>query len=236
MCGRITQKSDPRVLALDTATLIEPLYDLPPRYNGAPGQEHWVIRQHPKSGERTLDRLWWGLVPYWVKDAGGGRKPINAKAETVASLPTFRDAYRRRRCLVPVDNYFEWRASKGARVKQPYAIGMTSGEPFALAGIWENWRRPGTEAWVRTFAVVTCPANDLMSALHDRMPVILPREGFDRWLCGIEPDPRDLLVPYPSQPMAMWPISTRVNKPDNDDAAILEPAAPREAEESPRLL
>ena len=75
MCGRITQKSDPRVLALDTATLIEPLYDLPPRYNGAPGQEHWVIRQHPKSGERTLDRLWWGLVPYWVKDAGGGRKP-----------------------------------------------------------------------------------------------------------------------------------------------------------------
>jgi putative SOS response-associated peptidase YedK len=224
MCGRITQKSDPRVLALDTATLIEPLYDLPPRYNGSPGQEHWVIRQHPKTGERTLDRLWWGLVPNWVKEAGGGRKPINAKAETVASLPTFREAYKRRRCLVPVDNFFEWRAIKGAKVKQPYAIGLKSGAPFALAGIWENWRRPGTEAWVRTFAVVTCPANELMARLHDRMPVILPREAYERWLAGIEPDPRDLMVPYPSEPMTMWPISTRVNKPDNDDAAILEPA------------
>ena len=234
MCGRITQKSKPEVLALGVATLIEPLYGLPPRYNGAPGQEHWVIRQHPRTGERALDRLWWGLVPYWVKEAGGGRKPINAKAETVASLPTFREAYKRRRCLVPVDNYFEWRASKGARVKQPYAIGMKSGEPFALAGIWENWRRPGTEEWVRTFAVITCPANELMSELHDRMPVILPREAYDRWLAGIEPDPRDLLVPHPSEPMIMWPISTRVNKPDNDDAAILEPAPP--AAEAPHLL
>jgi putative SOS response-associated peptidase YedK len=238
MCGRITQKSNPKVLALDTATLVEPLYEAPPRYNGAPGQEHWVIRQHSKTGERRLDRLWWGLIPNWVKEAGGGRKPINAKAETVASLPTFREAYRRRRCLVPVDNFFEWRASKGARVKQPYAIGMKSGEPFALAGIWESWRRPGTEAWVRTFAVITCPANDLMSALHDRMPVILPREAYDRWLAGIEPDPRDLMVPYPSEPMTMWPISPRVNKPDNDDAAILEPApaAAEAAKESPRLL
>jgi putative SOS response-associated peptidase YedK len=239
MCGRITQKSDPRVLALDTATLVEPLYshNLPPRYNGAPGQEHWVIRQHPKTGERTLDRLWWGLVPVWVKEAGGGRKPINAKAETVASLPTFREAYKRRRCLVPVDNYFEWRAIGGAKVKQPYAIGMRTGEPFALAGIWENWRRPGSEDWLRTFAVITCPANELMSQLHDRMPVILPREAYDRWLTGIEPDPRDLMVPYPSDPMTLWPISPRVNKPDNDDPAILDPAPAAEAvEESPRLL
>jgi len=236
MCGRITQKSDPRVLALDVAILIEPLYEAPPRFNGAPGQEHWVIRQHPKIGERALDRLWWGLVPYWVKEAGGGRKPINAKAETVASLPTFREAYRRRRCLVPVDNYFEWRAIKGAKARQPYAIGLKSGEPFALAGIWENWRRPGTEEWVRTFAVITCPANELMSELHDRMPVILPCEAWDRWLSAIEPDPRDLLVPYPSEPMTMWPISTRVNKPDNDDPAILEPAPAQGAEGNPTLL
>jgi putative SOS response-associated peptidase YedK len=237
VCGRITQKSDPRVLALDVATLIEPLYQ-PPRYNGAPGQEHWVIRQNPKTGERTLDRLWWGLVPSWVKEPGGGRKPINAKAETVASLPSFREAYRRRRCLVPVDNFFEWRAIKGGRVKQPYAIGMRSGEPFALAGIWENWRRPRSEDWVRTFAVVTCPANELMSQLHDRMPVILPREAYDRWLSSIEPDPRDLMLPYPSEPMTMWPISTRVNKPDNDDPAILEPApaVAGPAEEGPSLL
>jgi putative SOS response-associated peptidase YedK len=90
-----------------------------------------VIRQNPKTGERTLDRLWWGLIPHWCKDADGGRKPINAKAETVASLPTFRDAYKRRRCLVPIDSFFEWRAIKGLKPKQPYAIGMKSGEPFA---------------------------------------------------------------------------------------------------------
>jgi putative SOS response-associated peptidase YedK len=171
-----------------------------------------------------------------VKEAGGGRKPINAKAETVAALPSFREAYRRRRCLVPVDNYFEWRAIRGAKVKQPYAIGMKTGAPFVLAGIWENWHRPGSEDWVRTFAVITCPANELMSELHDRMPVILPRESYDRWLSAIEPDPRDLMVPYPSEPMTMWPISARVNKPDNDDPAILEPASAQPAEGNSTLL
>ena len=130
MCGRITQKSDlTRLgLGLTTMTLIDPL---PPRYNGAPGQEHWVIRQHPKTGERSLDRLWWGLIPHWVADPKGGRKPINAKAETVASLPTFRDAYARRRCLMPIDNFFEWAKVKGRGPKQPYVVAMKTGEPFA---------------------------------------------------------------------------------------------------------
>jgi len=226
MCGRITQKSDPRRLGLGltTTTLVEPL-TVPPRYNGSPGQEHWVIRQHPETGERTLDRLWWGLIPHWVKDANGGHRPINAKGETIASLPSFREAYKRRRCLVPIDNFFEWKAIKGATAKQPYAIGMKSGEPFALAGVWENWKRPGTEDWVRTFAVVTTTANDLMQPIHDRMPVIVAPINYDRWLSAIEPDPRDLLVPFPSDPMLIWPISTRVNKPANDDATILDAMA-----------
>jgi putative SOS response-associated peptidase YedK len=227
MCGRITQKSNPKVLGLKITTLVEPLYsdNTPPRYNGSPGQEHWVIRQNPKTGERTLDRLWWGLIPYWTKDPKGGRKPINAKAETVASLPSFRDAYKRRRCLLPVDNFFEWKAINGAKAKQPYALAMKTGEPFALAAIWENWQRPGTKDWVRTFCVITTTANELVADIHDRMPVIIPPECYDRWLSSIEPDPPDLLVPYPSEPMAKWPISTRVNKPDNDDAAILEQVA-----------
>jgi putative SOS response-associated peptidase YedK len=233
MCGRITQKSNPQRLGLGltTVTLVEPL-QAPPRYNGAPGQEHWVIRRNPKTGERMLDRLWWGLIPYWVKEANGGRKPINAKAETVASLPSFRNAYERRRCLLPIDNFFEWRAIRGAKAKQPYAIGMKTGEPFALASIWENWQRPGTEEWVRTFAVITCPANGLMAQIHDRMPVIIPPDAYDRWLANIEPDPRDLLVPFPSEPMTMWPISTRVNKPENDESSILE----RIEQDSPTLL
>ena len=100
---------------------------------------------------------------------------------------------------------------------------MKSGEPFALAAIWENWKRPDSEEWVRTFAVVTCPANELMAEIHDRMPVIVPPEAYQRWLANTEPDPRDLMVPFPSEPMKVWPISIRVNKPANDAAAILEP-------------
>jgi putative SOS response-associated peptidase YedK len=228
MCGRITQKSDPNRLGLGltTVNLIEPLYAFSPKYNGSPGQEHWVIRQNPKTGERTLDRLWWGLIPYWCKDAGGGRKPINAKGETVASLPTFRDGYRRRRCLLPVDNFFEWKAVEGSKAKQPFAIAMKSGEPFALAGIWENWRRPGSEDWIRTFAVITTAANELVSDIHPRMPVIIPLAACDRWLSSIEPDPRDLLAPFPAEPMTTWSISTRVNKPDNDDPTVLEVLVP----------
>ena len=224
MCGRITQRSG------ELPGLVTILSDgrdsrikTPPRYNGAPGQEHWVIRQNPKTGERTRDLLWWGLIPYWTKAADGGRRPINAKAETVASLPSFRDAYQRRRCLLPIDNFFEWKAIKGAKAKQPYAIAMQSGEPFALACIWENWKRPGTEDWVRTFCVITCPANELILNIHDRMPVIIQPDAYDRWLANIEPDPRNLLVPLLAAAMKMWPISRRVNKPENDDGAILEP-------------
>jgi putative SOS response-associated peptidase YedK len=223
MCGRITQKSDPEQLALRIVTLIRPLHagNTPPRYNGSPGQEHWVIRQSAKTGERSLDRLWWGLIPHSCRDDKGGRKPINARAETIATLPTFRDAYRRRRCLVPVDSFFEWEAMRGAKARQPYAIAMRSGEPFALAGIWENWQRPDTGEWMRTFAIVTCPANELMADIHERMPVIIPPESYDRWLGTLDPNPLDLLAPYPSGPMTMWPVSMRVGKPANDDASIL---------------
>jgi putative SOS response-associated peptidase YedK len=227
MCGRITQKSDPRVLSLDVATLIEPLNEPPaPRYNGAPGQEHWVIRQHPRTGERHLDRLWWGLIPHWIKEAAPRSRPINATAERVATAPMFRAAYARRRCLVPVDNFFEWARAKGRGPTQPYAIAMKTGAPFALGGIWESWRHPEAGAIVRTFCIVTTPANAMIDTLHDRMPLIVPREAYDRWLAPVEPDPRDLLVPYASDPMAMWPISPRVNKPEYDDASILAPLAP----------
>jgi putative SOS response-associated peptidase YedK len=231
MCGRITQKSSLKRLGLGLTTidLVEPLYTHVPRYNGAPGQEHWVIRQNPKTGERTLDRLSWGLISHWCQDASGGRRPINAKAETVAALPSFRDAYRRRRCLLPVDNFFEWKAIKGARAKQPYAIAMKSGEPFGLAAIWENWQRPGSEEWVRTFAVITTAANELVSDIHDRMPVIIPPVAYERWLSTMEPDARDLLVPFPSEPMRIWPISTRVNKPENDDEQVLDAMERNEA-------
>ena len=225
MCGRITQKSDPRILALRIATMVEPLKgsdEAGPRFNGAPGQQHWVIRQHPKTGERHLDRLWWGLIPSTVADASPKLKPINARAERVASAPMFRSAYARRRALVPVDSFFEWAKTEAKGPKQPYAIGMQSGEPFALAGIWESWRHPETGEIFRSFCIITTTANDLLAPIHDRMPVIVQSDAHDRWLSPLEPDPRDLLVPFPAESMRLWPVSARVNAPANDDAGLLE--------------
>jgi putative SOS response-associated peptidase YedK len=173
----------------------------------------------------SLDALRWGLIPYWCKDPSGGRKPINAKAETLRTLPSFREAYRKRRCIVPVDGFFEWKAIRGQKAKQPFAIAMKDGSPFGIAGLWENWKDPKTGEWIRTFVIITTDANTLVADIHDRMPVILAPSDYARWL-GDEPDPHDLIRPFPSEAMRMWPISTRVNKPENDDASILDPVEP----------
>ena len=199
------------------------LANVPRRYNAAPSQELFVIRQNHKTSERSLDLLKWGLIPYWCQDPKGGRRPINAKAESVAMLPMFKEAYARRRCIVPVDGFFEWRAVKGTRAKQPYAIAMKDGSPFGLAGLWENWKNPHTGEWERTFAIITVPSNQLLAKIHNRMPAILEPRSYERWL-GLVPNPHDLLITYPPDPMTMWPISTRVNKPENDDPSLLDRA------------
>ena len=223
MCGRVIQSSGPlRYVIVDGMNVRDSrVHNYPPRWNGAPSQELLVIRRNHKTGEISLDPLRWGLIPYWCKDPVGGRKPINAKYETVRDLPTFRDAYRKRRCIVPVDGFFEWRAIKGQRAKQPHAIAMKDGAPFGIAGIWENWKEPASGEWIRTFAIITTDANELVVDIHDRMPVILAPNDYARWLSE-EPDPRDLMRPFPAQLMRMWPISTRVNKPENDDPSIVE--------------
>lgn len=224
MCGRVTQSGGPLrygiVEGLDARD--SRVHNFPPRWNGAPSQDLLVIRRNHDTGQVSLDALRWGLIPYWTKDPKGGRKPINAKAETVRTLPTFRDAYRNRRCIVPIDNFFEWKAIKGQKARQPYAIGMKNGSPFGLGGIWENWKDPASGEWVRTFAIITTDANELVANIHNRMPLIIAPVDYKRWL-GDEPDPHDLMKPYPADPMRMWPISTRVNKPENDDPSILEP-------------
>jgi putative SOS response-associated peptidase YedK len=226
MCGRVIQSSGPLRLAIVEGLNVSDsrMGNVRPRYNAAPSQELLVIRENHKTGERSLDLIKWGLIPHRCEDPMGGRKPINAKTETIATLPMFRDAYAKRRCIVPVDGFFEWRAIKGARAKQPYAIAMKDGSPFGLAGIWENWRNPTTSEWERTFAIITVPSNELVGQIHDRMPAILEPKSYNRWL-GPEPDPRDLLMTYASEPMTMWPISTRVNKPENDDPSLLDRTA-----------
>src|SRR5262245_22877976 len=153
MCGRIIQSSSPLHLAIIDGLEVSDsrLGNIRPRYNAAPSQELLVIRENHKTGDRTLDLIKWGLIPNWFTDPRGGRRPINAKAESVSKLPTFREAYAQRRCIVPIDGFFEWRAIKGARAKRPYAIAMKDGSPFGLAGLWENWRNPNTGEWQRTF-------------------------------------------------------------------------------------
>jgi putative SOS response-associated peptidase YedK len=140
-------------------------------------------------------------------------------AETVHLKPMFREAYERRRCIAPIDGFFEWKAIKG-KAKQPYAIAMKDGSPFGVAGLWENWKSP-TGEWVRTFAIITTDSNELVGQIHDRMPVILRRADYERWL-GTGADPRDLLRPFESEALRIWRTSTRVNKPENDDASILD--------------
>jgi putative SOS response-associated peptidase YedK len=223
MCGRITQK-DGELPGFTTITLVEELF--PPRHNGAPSQEFWIIRRNHETGDYQRDRMKWGLVPYWADPATLRDKPINARAEGIRDRAMFKAAYARRRCLVPIDNFFEWRAIKGQKAKQPYAIAMKDGSPFAVAGIWESWTDKQTGEILRSFAIITTEANELMAQIHDRMPVIIAPVDYERWLSTLDPDPRDLLAPYPAEPLAIWPISGKVNSPRNDTPDILDPAEP----------
>jgi putative SOS response-associated peptidase YedK len=170
--------------------------------------------------------LRWGLVPHWAEDINVGFANINAKAEGIENRPAFRDAFQRRRCLVPVDNFYEWK--KIPRGKQPYAVGLADGCLMALAGLWENWRSPAGE-WVRSFAIITTRPNELCAELHDRMPAVLGPEAWPVWL-GEEPadtgELKALLAPYPSEGMTCWPVSTRVGNVRNNDPSLVAPIDP----------
>src|SRR6478735_7993094 len=172
MCGRVIQSSSPiRYAIVDGMNVRDSrIHNNPPRWNGAPSQDLLLIRRNHKTGEVSLDPLRWGLIPYWCEDPKGGRKPINAKCETVRTLPSFREAYRKRRCILPVDGFFEWKAIKGQKAKQPYAIAM-----------------------------ITTDANELVAKIHARMPLILAPTDYARWLSE-QPDPGDLMRPFPAEP------------------------------------
>jgi hypothetical protein len=149
----------------------------------------------------------WGLLPSWAKDRKLAWKMINARAETVTTAAAFKKAFEKRRCLLPVDGFFEWK--KVGKEKRPYMIAMADGEAFTLAGLWENWKDPDSGEWVRTFTIITTDANELVAQLHDRMPVVIAPEDRERWLKG--PNPKELLKPYPAERMTMWPVSPKLN-------------------------
>ncbi len=194
--------------------------DLAPRYNIAPTQPVAVVRV--AEGARELVQLRWGLIPPWAKDAKVA--PINARSDTVADKPTFRHAFRKRRCLVPADGFYEWKAT-GGKHKQPYCFRLTDDRPFAFAGLWERWTAP--DGPVESCAILTTEANERVRPVHDRMPVMLDAADFGRWLEPVEQDAAalaGLLRPYPSERMRGYAVGPCVNSPRIDDARCLEPA------------
>lgn len=231
MCGRVFVKSDLQTLMRNFAFAgregVLGMANQFPRYNGAPTLEYpIIIMDTDRSGKygANFASANWGLKPAWWK--AGMVTPINARCEEVATKPMFRDAYRSRRCLIPIDGFFEWhKLDEKGKKKQPYAIAMKAGQPFALAGLWEIWRDPETDLQVRTFTIVTCAANEMMATIHDRMPVILHEKDYQRWLSE-EPPPHDLMTQFPSELMTMWPIGPGVGNPRNDRPDIIEEIDP----------
>lgn len=190
-----------------------------PRYNIAPTQPVPVVAN---DGQQRISLYLWGLMPAWAKDPSIGSRLINARAETLAEKPAFRAAFRRRRCLVLANGFYEWQVVPGQRTKMPLAIRLRSGEAFAFAGLWELWRPDDTPLF--TCTIITTEPNALLAPIHNRMPVILPRSAYAAWLDPAEREPRDLqalLAPYPAEEMLAYPVSTLVNNPANDTPACI---------------
>ncbi|MHC5024335.1 MAG: SOS response-associated peptidase [Planctomycetota bacterium] len=223
MCGRYALTTPPDVLAALFGLTKGPA--MKPRYNIAPTQIVPIVRAG-EAGGREMVVVRWGLIPSWAKDPAIGNRMINARSESAATKPAFRSAFRHRRCLVPADGFYEWRKLDSG--KQPYLIRRADGEPMALAGLWESWtNKTDADETIESCTVLTTDANETLSDLHDRMPVILEPESFDAWL---DPEQQDaaaltaMLEPAAAGILAFHPVSRRVNSPKNDDAKLLEPA------------
>jgi len=230
MCGRYRLSRRKQIIEehFDSVSGEE---DWSPRYNIAPTQPVPIIRPHPKEPRRKLSLVRWGLIPSWAKDASGSASMINARSESAATKPAFRDALKSRRCLVPADGFYEW--ARDGKTRQPYCFEVNGGELFTFAGLWERWKDPSGQ-WIKSCSILTTTPNAVTSAVHDRMPVILNPDDYDLWL-----DPgftdvtavAEMLRPYDARPMRCYPVSTRINQAANDDA---ERAKPVEIEEPPQ--
>jgi putative SOS response-associated peptidase YedK len=238
MCGRYTSRSTVEDLASVFRVDEVRAEPMAPRWNVAPTLEVFAValggKDSPQGPRRRLGTFRWGLVPSWAKDPSVGSRMINARAEGIASKPSFRSAIARRRCLIPADEFYEWQRRVGAggrpAGKLPWAFRRTDGTPMAFAGIWEVWRDPGSDELLRTCAVVTTEANALMAQIHNRMPVIIERHDWDAWLEPSTAAERvtELMVPAADGVLESWPVSTLVNKAAHEGPHLLDPVpAPR---------
>ena len=222
MCGRYRLSRRKQIIEehFDTAPWDD---EWSPRYNLAPTQPVPVIRQQPKEPIRQVSTMRWGLVPHWTKDASVAASTINARSETAATKPAFRDPLKLRRCLIPADGFYEW--AKMAKSKQPFCFEVNDGQLFAFAGIWDGWKNSEGQ-WIRTCSILTTTPNAVTSAVRDRMPVILNPDRYDRWL---DPGMQNvaavskLLKPYDARLMRCYPVGTRVNHVANDDEECSRP-------------
>jgi putative SOS response-associated peptidase YedK len=226
MCGRYARKSAQELLAewFDLDLNLMPWFTA--SYNAAPQSLQPVVWLDPESRQRRISLMRWGLVPSWAKNERVGLSTINARAEEAAAKPAFREALKKRRCLIPADAFYEWQR-RSPKTRQPYAIGLKSGEPYAFAGLWESWQPPEGDA-LTTFTILTTTPNALMAPIHDRMPVIVAPKNYERWLdTGSRSTPsRDLLQPYPAEEMEAWTVSDHVGNVRNNDPELLAPQEP----------
>lgn len=224
MCGRYVITSPAE--AIRDLFEIANLPDLEPHYNVAPTQMVPAIRLNPDGSAREFVPLRWGLIPHWAKDRGIGNKLINARAESVAEKPSFRDSFRRRRCLLIADGFYEWK--KAGTRKQPYFIRLRGGGPIGFAGLWSTWQPENSEP-VESCTILTTEANALCATIHDRMPVIVRPDSFGDWLDPESNRGAALLRPYDSDGMESWPVSPLIGSPKNNHAALIAPL-PTQAE------
>lgn len=216
MCGRFAFYSPSEA----TAALfgVNDSLEVEPRYNIAPTQYIAAIRCGENEA-RELTMLRWGLIPSWAKDPAIGNRMINARAETVAEKPSYRAAYRRRRCLVLADGFYEWHTEAAGKV--PYYFSLASGQPFAFAGLWENWHSKTSDDSIQSATLITTAANEFTQPLHNRMPVVLGPEAADRWLAGDDELIDEVAKAGPR--MRVWPVDRRVNNARNEGAELIEP-------------
>jgi putative SOS response-associated peptidase YedK len=222
MCGRFVQLAEPETYATTFHVDRTVTEKLPPSYNVAPTDPVYAVAEH--DGERLLGTFRWGLIPFWAKDRKIAARNINARAETVATKPAFRDSFATRRCLIPADGFYEWQ--KKPKGKLPHYIYRADGAPMAFAGLWASWRDRDTDERVRSCTIITTTPNDRIATLHDRMPVVVPESDWDRWLAEGDADAAELeslLVAAGNDTLAFHPVSTLVNKVANNLAECIAP-------------
>ena len=227
MCGRYGRRADKQRIAEWFHTHNTNVFDettYAPSFNVCPQSFQPIVRLSLETGERELTIMRWGLIPFWSKDGRASFNTINAQAETVATSPAFREAWKRRRCLVPAEWFYEWQKT-GEKTKQPFAIGMKDGGMFAFAGLWETWSDKATGRQLETYTIITTEPNEVTEKIHTRMPVIIPQRYYDRWMAPTDVAhlPVDLLRPYPAEEMKAWKVGDAVGNTRNNRPELIEP-------------